>query len=230
MRRLLVVEDSVDSQILISKALSREFRLVLAASLKEARECLSRERPDLVLLDVGLPDGAGYHLCADLQGDSETRDIPVVFLTARSAGSDKVLAFELGAEDFVEKPFDPSELRARVQARLRKLEARERRDDLLLRGPLRIERTRYRAFAIEEGRERDLELTPNEFRILQSLAVRPARVVTRAQLLEVITGGAVSCERTVDSHLCNLRRKLGPHRHWVQSVRGVGYRFASPGE
>lgn len=225
MPRILVVEDSPDARALVVRALDGRASLSLAASLEEARAALGRGRPDLVLLDVGLPDGDGFDLCRSLQADDRTRDVPVVFLTARDATCDKVDAFALGAEDYLAKPFDPDELRARVEARLRRSASlRERRDALEVDG-LRLDLGLHRAFRTGDAPPAALDLTSHEFRLLYYLATRPGRTVTRDELVADVWSVEAVCERTVDTHMSNLRRKLGPLGRRIHTVRGVGYRF-----
>jgi len=227
MARILVVEDSSEERHLIARALASGERLVFAASVAEGLERLRSEVFDLALLDVTLPDGDGFQLLSLLRNDERLGELPVVFLTARSATPDKVLAFSLGAEDYLEKPWDPQELRARVQARLRRLQAASEQAPVLRRGDLCLDLGSYRLFACSGDVETELELTPHEFRLLYRLASREDQVFDRAHLLEAVWGSTVVTERTVDTHVYNLRRKLGPYGRCIESVRGVGYRFRS---
>lgn len=193
-------------------------------ALAEASGEIERRPPDLVLLDVSLPDGEGYQLCSSLQGDPATQDIPIVFLTARSDTRDKVTAFRLGADDYLEKPFQPEELRARVESRIAKAVRRRRGEEVIQRGPLRIDLARH---CVSTSGGPEIELTSHELRLLHHLATHEERVLTRSQLMEAVWGDTVVLERTVDSHISNLRRKLGESGERIRSVRGVGYRFQS---
>jgi len=228
MGRVLVVEDCVDTWRLIERALGSHFSLRHCAALGAARAALAEGNPDLVLLDIGLPDGDGLALCSELRSHDATRHIPVMFLSARQSVDTKVTAFGLGADDYVEKPFDPHELRARVSARLRRVRSFERDGALRVLGPLRIDRDRFKALMLENGVERDLDLTAHELRLLAALAEAPGRVLTRAQLANALVGDCVITERTIDTHLCNLRRKLGSLRDLIETVRGAGYRLVEP--
>jgi two-component system phosphate regulon response regulator PhoB len=225
---ILIVEDCADTRRLIERALGSQFALRQADDLATARAALADSRPDLVLLDIGLPDGDGMALCSEMRSDESTRSIPVIFLSSRNAVDTKVTAFGLGADDFVDKPFNAAELRARVSARLRRNRSIEKDSALRVLGPLRIDRDRFKAHRIEDGTEHDLDLTAHELRLLAALAETPGRVLSRAQLSRVLVGDCVITERTIDTHLCNLRRKLGPLRDWVETVRGVGYRLMEP--
>ena len=225
---ILIVEDCADTRRLIERALGGQFALRHVDDLASARTALAESRPELVLLDIGLPDGDGMALCSELRSDESTREIPVIFLSARNAVDTKVTAFGLGADDFVDKPFNAAELRARVSARLRRNRSLEKNSSLRVLGPLRIDRDRFKAHRIEDGAERDLDLTAHELRLLAALAETPGRVLSRAQLSRVLVGDCVITERTIDTHLCNLRRKLGPLRDYIETVRGVGYRLMEP--
>lgn len=225
---VLVVEDCPDTRRLIERALGGRFPLRLCDGLRAAREALADSVPDLVLLDIGLPDGDGLALCSELRSDAATQAIPIVFLSGRQSVDTKVTAFGLGADDFVDKPFDAAELRARVAARLRRRRDLEQHGAVRVLGPLRIDRDRFKAQLVENGAERDLDLTAHELRLLATLAEAPGRVFSRSQLARVLVGDCTITERTIDTHLCNLRHKLGTQRHLIETVRGAGYRFAEP--
>lgn len=227
MARILLIEDSIDEQRLIARALEPRESVAIASSVAEGLERLGSEPFDLVLLDVGLPDGDGFQLLARMREEERLGETPVVFLSARSGTPDKVLAFALGAEDYVAKPCDPAELRARVQARLRAGRTTAESAAVLRRGDLRLDLASYRATVRSGDTESRLELTPHEFRLLYRLASCEDRVFERGQLLEAVWGPTVVTERTVDTHVCNLRRKLGRWGACIESVRGVGYRFRS---
>ena len=142
---ILIVEDCADTRRLIERALGGQFALRHADDLATARAALADARPELVLLDIGLPDGDGMALCSELRSDESTRAIPVIFLSARNAVDTKVTAFGLGADDFVDKPFNAAELRARVSARLRRNRSLEKDSAVRVLGPLRIDRDRFKA-------------------------------------------------------------------------------------
>lgn len=223
METVLAIEDCEDQQRLIAQTLAGECSVEAVGTLGDARSSLSVRLPDIILLDVGLPDGDGFRFCAELQDDPRTQRIPVIFLTSRHEAADKAMGFSLGAEDFVEKPCEPVELRARVRARLRRA---GRAEEVLRKGSLELQAALYRAFHVDDsGERRELELTPKEFRLLHLLARDEGRVFTRRQILEALWGDVVVSERTVDTHLSNLRGKLGVCGSCLQAVRGAGYRF-----
>jgi DNA-binding response OmpR family regulator len=226
MRRILVVEDSHDDRELIRCILADEYELSLAASLAEARDWLRNQLPDLILLDLRLPDGMGFELCAELRARAATRDIPLVFLTAIGEIPKKVQAFALGADDYVEKPFAPEELLARVARRLRKPEAPDRAIAAI--GPLCVDPSHFRATLTTDAGTRVLDLTPHELLLLFELASRRGEVATRRELLEAVWAGISVSNRTLNTHLSNLRRKLGGESPRIEAVRGIGYRLRWP--
>jgi two-component system alkaline phosphatase synthesis response regulator PhoP len=230
--RVLVAEDERDVAELLRYTLAREgFEVILAANgadaLREARD----SRPDLVLLDLMLPQVNGWELCRRLKQDPATRALPVIMLTARAEEGDKVLGFELGADDYVTKPFSTRELVARVRAvvrRSRPAETEERRQRIKV-GDLVVDRLR---FEVTVG-GRQVALTPKEFELLATLAAEPGRVFGRDVLLDLVWGRDGFVEpRTVDVHLARLRAKFLAARlpePGIETVRGVGYRFREAG-
>ncbi len=223
---ILLVEDSNDVAELVRVSLGESCDLSIAPCVADARALLDRQPVDLVILDVMLPDGDGLTLCSHLQADERLRDLPVMFLTARTELDDKIAAFAAGADDYVEKPFERRELRARVEAKLRKMELWRKSHEEIRRGDVRLHLPLQKAFVREAAGERELDLTPHEFKLLFQLAREEERTVTREELMQCVWGQVVVYERTIDSHLSNLRKKLGERGHYVQSVRGVGYRFS----
>lgn len=224
MQRILLVEDSQDIHILVGKALGESCRLKTVNDLCEARGAVEKESPDLILLDAQLPDGSGFEFCAWLKNQPKLENVPVIFLTGKSEAMDKVLAFSIGADDYVVKPFDPFELKARVQARLRK--KKEGNTDLLTKGRLKFDRIMQRAWVMEDEGERDLRLTPFEFRLLYFLASRELEIFDRNKLLRHLLDTNVHiCEETIYTHISALRRKLGKHKTYVECIPRVGYRF-----
>jgi two-component system phosphate regulon response regulator PhoB len=224
MGRILVIEDESDLRQVLDYNLRQTGHDVIAAALGQEGLRLAREhRPDLVVLDLMLPDLAGTEVCKALKRDPATTDIPVLMLTAKGEEIDRVLGFELGAEDYVVKPFSVRELLLRIQALLARRNAgRTEHDAPLAFGVLRIDEAARRAWV----ESREIELTPIEFKLLLTLCQRRNRVQTRAALLDEVWGiDAELTTRTVDTHVKRLREKLGPARDYIQTVRSVGYRF-----
>lgn len=222
-RTVLVVEDDRKTSSLVKLYLENAgFEVAVAFDGGQALAAARARRPDLVVLDVMLPTLDGFEVCRTLRAES---DIPVILLTARTTEPDKLQGLDLGADDYMTKPFSPRELVARVRAVLRRAGPREREEgeagELRFQG-LTVHLSRREAQV--EGRP--VALTPNEYRLLEALARAPGRVFTRAELVERAFGWDYEgMERTVDAHVKNLRRKLGGGS-WIETVFGVGYRFA----
>lgn len=225
MARVLVIEDEGDlAEVLRYNLAAAGFDVALAARGGDGLRQAAQVTPDLVLLDLMLPDVSGTDVCRALKADARTRHVPVIILTAKGEEIDRVVGFELGAEDYVVKPFSVRELTLRVQAVLRRTAARGADDAATIEfGALRIDRGAHRLWV--DGRE--VELTALEFKLLTVLYERRNRVQTRAQLLDDVWGiTADVTTRTVDTHVKRLREKLGRAGDYVETVRGVGYRFA----
>lgn len=225
MARILVVEDEAKlARVLEAYLREAGFQTERADTGPRAVELFRRCRPDLVLLDVLLPELDGLEVLKSIRAEGAT---PVIMLTARVEEFDTVLGLELGADDYIPKPFRPREVVARIRAVLRRpVLPSERRDALLEVGSLSLDPLKLSATVAAH----DLGLTVVEFRLLYQLALHPGRIYSRAELLKAANPESDALERTVDSHVTNLRRKL---EHVgligiVQNVRGVGYRFKAP--
>ena len=227
MRTILVVEDEPQIAALVRDYLEHAGFAVLTASDGAAGLTLARtRRPDAVVLDLGLPVVDGLDVIRTLRRDST---IPIVVLTARGDETDRVTGLELGADDYVVKPFSPKELVARVRAVLRRAEAAARPTEVIVVGDLELDLGRHRVVA--GGRA--VALTPTEFELLAALAREPGRVFTRGQLLDAVHGFSLETyERAIDGHVKNLRRKLEPDPaapRYVLTIHGVGYALAEAG-
>lgn len=223
-QKILVVDDEREIVKLVRAYLEQAgFRVVTAFDGQEGLTVFRHEKPDLVVLDLNLPRIDGLDVCRTIRRESDT---PVIMLTARVEEQDRLIGLELGADDYVVKPFSPREVVARVRAVLRRAGAAEEGAEVVRAGALTLDRARYRAeLRSAEGAEREITLTPTEFEILAALASQPGRVFSRAQLLTVARGVAFeSYERAIDSHIRNLRRKLEPD-DCIVTVHGVGYKF-----
>jgi two-component system, OmpR family, phosphate regulon response regulator PhoB len=223
---ILVVEDEPDLLATLDYNLEREgYSTRLATSGREALDLATVEpKPELILLDLMLPDLTGTEVCRRLKNDPRTRDIPVIMVTARGHEIDRVVGFEVGADDYVVKPYSVRELLLRIRAVLRRtLDAEAERPDAATRvGKLRIDVAAHRAWVVEE----EVTLTALEFKLLHILMRRRGRVQSREQLLNDVWGiTADVTTRTVDTHVKRLRQKLGDAGVYVETLRGVGYRF-----
>jgi two-component system phosphate regulon response regulator PhoB len=224
MARILVIEDEPDIQQILDYNLREKGHKVFIAGKGEEGLRLAREkRPDLVLLDLMLPDIPGTEICKTLKSDPATRGAQVIMLTAKGEEIDRVVGFELGADDYVVKPFSVRELLLRVQAILRRSQGEQEVVPGFQFGSLRVDREAHRVWASDT----ELELTALEFKLLVTLYDRKNRVQTRAALLSDVWGiDADITTRTVDTHVKRLREKLGDAGTYIETVRGVGYRFA----
>lgn len=221
---LLIVEDEPALARLVRDYLERAgYQVRVAANAESALLHFSNDRPALMVLDLGLPDRDGLDVIRAIRKNSET---PIIVLTARGDESDRIVGLELGADDYMVKPFSPKELVARIRAVLRRVEARPMPDDEIQRGDLTVDIPRMRVSRSGET----IELTPTEFQLLLAMAREPGRVFTRSHLLDVIHGVVIeSYERAIDAHIKNIRRKLEPDSsrpRYLQTVHGVGYRFS----
>jgi two-component system alkaline phosphatase synthesis response regulator PhoP len=231
--RVLVVEDERDVAELLRYNLAKEgFDVVVAPHGADALRVAREQQPDIILLDIMVPQLNGWEVCRRLKEDPETRAIPIIMVTGRVEEGDKVLGFELGADDYVTKPFSPRELVARVRAvtrRAKQATLAERPVQLRV-GELEINRERFEV----RMKGRAVELTRREFDLLATLAGAPGRVFGREELLDLVWGRDGFVEpRTVDVHLARLRAKFIAARATapaIETVRGVGYRFKDPGD
>jgi two-component system, OmpR family, phosphate regulon response regulator PhoB len=233
-QRVLVVEDEPDIAALIAYQLTRAgFRVETAANGTDGLEAIGREVPDLLVLDRMLPGISGDEVLANLRKEFATRSLPVLILTALEGQEDRIEGLEMGADDYLTKPFSPRELVLRVQAILRRAqeESSEAGGRVLRLGPLRLDVGGHEASM--DGAE--LDLTPTEFRLLQALMERPGRTQSRKQLLERAWDVEADISdrihtRTVDMHVQRLRSKLGPLGHRIETIRGFGYRLRASEE
>jgi len=221
---ILVVDDEEDILELIRFHLTREgYSVALAATGEKALQNARRHRPDLVVLDLMLPGMDGLEVAKSLKMDAQTRSVPIIMLTARGEDADIVAGLEIGADDYVTKPFSPRVLLARIKTVLRRGAAAPTTEDPIIR---------IHELEIDPGRRRvvaggiPMDLTFTEFQLLEVLARRPGWVFTRSQIVDAVRGSDYPVtDRSVDVQVVGLRRKLGPYGRYVETVRGVGYRF-----
>lgn len=220
---ILVVDDEEDIQELVQFNLAREGYEILKAGTAEQALTLARSRrPALVILDLMLPGMDGLDVCKMLKADAKTRHIPIIFLTAKSDESDVVTGLEIGAEDYITKPFSAKVLAARVRRALRGPAPESLERSTIHMYDLTIDPSRCEALL----HDRPLSLTLSEFNILYALARRPGVVFSRHQIMDALHGeDYVVSDRAIDVQITYLRKKLGPCRGYIETVRGVGYRF-----
>jgi DNA-binding response OmpR family regulator len=222
-KTILVVDDEVKIIRLTRDYLENAgFGVLSAGNGEDALAIAWAEKPDLVVLDLGLPDMDGLDVCRRLRISTNT---PIIMLTARDEESDKLVGLELGADDYITKPFSPKELVARVRAVLRRAEAADEPREIIRVGDLTLDVPRMRATRGVDS----IDLTPTEFELLAAMASQPGRIFTRAQLLDAVHGVAIETyERAIDAHIKNIRKKLEPNPRepaYILTVYGVGYRL-----
>jgi two-component system phosphate regulon response regulator PhoB len=224
---VLIVDDEAAIREMVGFALERAgFRWIEAADAASAQVMIADQRPDLVLLDWMLPDLAGIHLARRLKREELTSGLPIIMLTARGEEEDRIRGLEVGADDYVTKPFSPRELVARIKAVLRRSGGGGETEAVVECEGLNLDAVSHRVSAAGAP----VDLGPTEFRLLHFFMTHPDRVFSRAQLLDSVWGRNVYVEeRTVDVHIRRLRKALEPHGHdrLVQTVRGAGYRFSA---
>jgi DNA-binding response OmpR family regulator len=222
--KILLVDDEPDAlEVLGFKLREAGFTPIFARDGSRALASARQDRPDLIVLDLMLPEVDGLEVCKILRRDPTTASIPILMLTARAAEMDRVLGLELGADDYVTKPFSPRELVLRIRKLLQRLQAAEEPSAHLKLGEIEIDVPRHHV----EVAGRRLTLTATEFRLLEILARRRGRVQSRDRLLQDVWGYENPIDsRTVDTHMRRLREKLGTAAEQLETVRGVGYRFA----
>lgn len=223
-KNILIVDDEQDIRDVIAYSLTKDgFRVDSVATGEEALRKARAKAPDLIVLDLMLPGVDGLEICKRLKGDRHTAAVPIIMLTAKGEDADVVSGLELGADDYIVKPFSPRVLLARIKAVLRRLEQQpEEEASVLRRGDLMVDQSRHRVTV----RGEPVSLTALEMRILVTLARRPGLVFTRYQIVDATQGEGVGVtDRSVDVHMVSLRRKLGGVGEMIETVRGVGYRF-----
>jgi len=227
-KKILVVEDEPDIRKLVRYNLTQErFQVVEAEDGEKALKLVQREKPHLVILDLMLPGMSGLELCRSLRARPETARLPILMLTAKAGEADRVVGLEMGADDYLTKPFSPRELVARVKAILRRSEASfaAAGAEVYEKGSLNINFSTYETFV----RGKAVRLTLKEFELLRFLVQNPDRVLSRDQLLDRVWGSEVFIDsRTVDVHIRRLRKAIEKNDRkpeWVLTVRGVGYKF-----
>ncbi|SHM07277.1 two-component system, OmpR family, alkaline phosphatase synthesis response regulator PhoP [Caldanaerovirga acetigignens] len=224
--KILVVDDEPFIVELVKFNLeSAGYEVITASDGHEALKLIEKEHPDLIILDIMLPGIDGMEICRALRFKMQTKDIPVILLTAKTGEIDKVLGLEMGADDYITKPFSPRELVARVKAVLRRTDKRDGARELIKAGPVVIDVDRHEVFI--DGEKKDF--TPKEFELLKLLASNPGKVFTREYLLENVWGyDYLGDTRTVDVHIRHLRQKIEKNSEdpkYIKTVRGVGYKF-----
>lgn len=222
MKTILVVDDKKNIRVMVREYLTQEgFRVLTAEDGQEALFMARQEKPDLILLDLMMPEMGGYDFMRVYTKES---DVPIILITAKLEESDKVLGLELGADDYVTKPFSMRELTARIRAVLRRVSKQSQADEVLYAADISLDKG---SRLVKVG-ERYVDLTPSEFDLLATLMATPGRAFSRAELLDHLGMSLEGVERTVDVHVRNLRAKIEPtpsQPRYIETVFGIGYRF-----
>jgi two-component system alkaline phosphatase synthesis response regulator PhoP len=225
--KILIVEDEKDITKMLEYNLKKEgFRVLSAGDGEDALDLATREHPDLVILDLMLPGMDGLEVCKELKKETKTAPIPIIMLTAKSQESDKVIGLELGADDYITKPFSPRELIARIKAVLRRMKEKDKLPEMIKIGDLTVDLSKI-GVAVKD---KPIELTAKEFELLRTLIEARGRVLSRSYLLDTIWGFDHAAEiqtRTVDVHIRTLRKKLKSAAKHIITVKNYGYRFES---
>lgn len=223
-QKILVVDDDPDILEVLECTLKGDYTVVTAQGGGEAVSLIHKNRPDLVILDLNLPDVSGLDVCRLVKKDKTTQALPVMMLTARGQTEDKVLGLETGADDYLTKPFEPKELLARVRSIFRRVDYSGSPEEVLERGPVRI---LVSSITVEINGEAKANLTRREFDLLYTLMKKSPQVLNRNALIETIWGNDVPVtNRTVDATIKRLRAKLGePGATYIKTIEGFGYRF-----
>lgn len=226
MLTIFVVDDDIEIHKQIEIALSG-YRLVFASTVAEALKLLKTEKPELIILDVSLPDGNGLSLLIELQGLQSGKDAPIIFLSSKDQSADKVAGLSLGADDYITKPFDRAELRARVQLRIDKTKSRKVLKKQINVYDLEFDIPKQQLFLLHVGTKEQIFLTSVEFKLLIYFAEQEGRVLSREILLNSIWGNSLNVvDRTIDAHISNLRKKISKSKCTIRSVYGEGYKFS----
>ena len=220
--KILIVEDNEDIVEMIAYNLKKEgYRVSTVLDGEEVIGVVKKDKPDLIILDLMLPGMDGLEVCRALKQKEALSAIPIIMLTAKSQETDKIVGLELGADDYITKPFSPRELIARIKAVLRRTKGTISLNKIEA-GKIIIDTSRHRITVAGKS----IALTPTEFKLLEFMAQRPGVVLSRDKILDAVFGyDSEIYDRTIDTHMKSLRKKLGKDRDHIETVRGIGYRF-----
>ncbi len=224
---LLCIDDSQEVQFLINKTFAQSARVIIAETLRDGLDEIKKNKIDVILLDLNLPDGDGFKLLNQLTEDPNYSEIPVIVLTSKDQIQDKAMAFHLGAEDYIVKPFDPIELKIRVDSKVKRHLLSKEQESLILAGNLTINHLEQSVKIKNESEVIAIELTTTEFKILSYLARHKGQVVSREQLINATWKyGFNISDRSVDSHISRIRKKLMKSNCSIGAIQNVGYKFS----
>jgi DNA-binding response OmpR family regulator len=226
--KVLLVEDTPDMQIMVRSAIGDKCQLTCVETIKDAEFTLASGGYSLVILDVGLPDGDGFSFCRKLRTGESFKDVQIVFLTGSGEIEQRVLGFDIGADDYITKPFNSKEFQARILAKLRR-KADPAMKTSYNQDAFRVNWPSQKAYLAQDGAETELNLTPIEFKLLSHFLSNEGQIFTREELLKTVWGNAVHVSsNTVDTHISSMRKKVGPYAGCFKAVVRRGYTYKSP--
>jgi DNA-binding response OmpR family regulator len=230
MARILVAEDSQELQLIIKKTLSGVHDVTSALTIAQSKKEALQSSFDLIILDISFPDGDGYQLCTELRASDRHSETPIIFLTSKAELVDKMMAFSLGADDYLMKPFEPLELRARVDARLKRKGPKNAQAQSASKGDFKFDLSLQRVLVANGDKEIEIHLTPAEFKIFYFLAKNEGQAFNKEQLVKTIWGNDVHViEDNIYTHISTIRKKLGTRANCIECIPRVGYRFSANG-
>jgi len=231
MQKILLVEDNRQVQAIIDRLLEGTYDVHVAATVKQACRCIEKYTYNLILLDIQLPDGDGFTFLDFLRKRFTNLQIPVLMLTGRTELESKLKGFSLGADDYIVKPFDPDELKARINTRIKQSIQVETQEEVLDLGTLSVHLSNQRVYLQTESKPKEIVMTPLEFRIFSYLARHKDSDVTRQQMMDAIWGNTSKVtDRTIDTHMSNIRKKISAGDYEIRSVHSLGYRLQHKSE
>lgn len=222
MEKILVIDDNKDYQFLIQSCLQGEYKVLVADTGTQGVTLAKEHKPALVLLDISLGEVDGFEVCHLLKGQKETADTPIIFLSSRADSHSKVMGFDLGADDYIQKPFEAEELKARIRVRIKQHNVRREGLSVYETQDLKIDFLGHRVFI----QSKEIPFSALEFKLLSYFVRNPDRVLSREKILNNVWGmDTFVTDRVVDSHIRSIRKKLGPYKDHIESIYGEGYRF-----
>lgn len=223
MSSVLIIDDDLDLRNGLKNVLSRDYNVIAVENVMSAKKALTQHQFDLILLDLELPDGNGLELCAYIKNLEQVSEIPILIISGKLEISTKIAGFELGAEDYIVKPFHREELIARVRAKLRT--AALRRSKIFTKGSFRIDEQKHKIF-VNKSPQEELNLSPTEFKLLVHFIQNDGQIFTRDQLISVCKGaGYAVTDRSIDTHIYSLRKKIDENAGVISTHYGTGYSF-----
>lgn len=231
MKKILLIEDAPEYQFIVTSVLSNDYEVSVASTLQEGNHFLESKSFDLILIDVILPDGDGFHFCAEFKKQKDKRETPVIFTTIKSGLTEKLFGFSLGADDYIVKPYEALELKARVDAKIKRPILKESLNEALKKGDLSLNFLTLNATFLDDGTEFTIELTPIEFKILSLFMKNEGLVLSRETIVEAAWGtGSQVFDRAADKHISSLRSKLKRKSKYISTRSGMGYLFSTKSE